>query len=184
MTNALLLSNRELCIKAINGNTKNRGTYACQDFTIGYAGFLNEKLRASIIDTFTSVLNGYTEEVTRKVEKNERIAKGTKTRADNIQLNNRLVEACGLKNVLPMKVQEGINEGTFGMTATQLKKARGIKEPFNDNLTEDEVDIKNIGIIIATNRIRNHELETIPHKLGRKIGVDSGELARKTIRSI
>lgn len=102
----------------------------------------------------------------------------------NRQLNNRLVEACGLKNVLPMKVQEGINEGTFGMTATQLKKARGLKEPFNDNLTEDEVDIKNIGIIIATNRIRNHELETIPHKLGRKIGVDSGELARKTIRSI
>lgn len=101
----------------------------------------------------------------------------------NKQLNNRLVEVCGMKNILPMKVQEGINEGTFGMTATQLKKSRGIKEPFNDNITETEAAIKNIAIILATTAIRMHPAVTIKHKDGRAIGVDSGIKANETLKS-
>ena len=177
------LTDRELCIKSVEGNTKLRGTYVCQNWIVQYAAFLNESLSEEITNIFISVLNGYIEEVTKKVEKNERIAKGTPARQENKQLNNRLVEVCGMKNILPMKVQEGINEGTFGMTATQLKKSRGIKEPFNDNITETEAAIKNIAIILATTAIRMHPDVTIKHKDGRAIGVDSGIKANETLKS-
>ena len=173
-----VLSNRELCIKLVQGNTKLRGTYVAQDFIVGYAGFLNEKLKAHVNDTFISVLNGYTEEVTKKVEKNERIAKGTRSRTDNIELNNRLVEACGLKKVLPMKVQEGINEGILGMTATKYKKLHDIKEPFNDNLTEAQIDLKNAGIALTTYSIRTHVKDKLTHKEGRHIGLTCSQYAR------
>lgn len=177
------LTDRELCIKSVEGNTKLRGTYVCQNWIVQYAAFLNEALSEEITNTFISVLNGYTEEVTNMVEKNERIAKGTQARADNIQLNNRLVEVCGMKNILPMKVQEGINEGTFGMTATKLKKTRGIKEPFNDNITETEAAVKNIAIILATTAIRTHPAVFLKHREGRVIGVDSGVKANETVKS-
>lgn len=178
-------SDRDLVIKVVKGgstkgaNKSSQGTYVCQNWIVQYAAFLNESLGEEITSTFISVLNGYKDEVVKKVEKNERIAKGTQTRTDNIQLNHRLVEACGLKQVLPMKVQQGVNEGVLGMTATKYKKLHGIKEPFNDNLTEDQVDIKNIGIALATLRIRNHVKETLTHKEGNHIGLTSGQRARK-----
>ena len=175
------LTNKQLCVFSTKGGSakaKIHGTYVAQDFIVDYAGFLNAKLKASINDTFISVLNGYTEEVTKKVEKNERIAKGTQARTDNIQLNHRLVESCGLKRIIPMKVQEGINEGVLGMTATKYKKLHSIKEPFNDNLTEDEVDMKNTGISLATFEIRNHAKETLTHKEGKQIGKSSGLRAK------
>ena len=177
------VSNRDLCIKLLRGGstrgeTKSlQGTYVAQDFIVDYAGFLNAKLKASINDTFISVLNGYTEEVTENVQKNERIAKGTPARETNKDVNHRLVEACGMKKVLPMKVQQGINEGVLGMTATKYKLAFDIKEPFNDNLTEDQVDTKNIGIALATARIRNHVKPKLSNTEGKIIGKDSGELA-------
>lgn len=170
-------NNRNLCIKLVQGNTKLRGTYVAQDFIVGYAGFLNDNLKAHVNDTFISVLNGYAEEVTKKVEKNERVAKGTQARETNKDVNHRLVEACGLKKILPMKVQQGINEGVLGMTATKYKLAFDIKEPFNDNLTEDQVDTKNIGIALATARIRNHVKDKLSNTEGKIIGKDSGELA-------
>ena len=177
------ISNRNLCIQTKRGgSTKGlvkavQGTYVAQDFIVDYAGFLNAKLKASINSTFIAVLNGYTEEVTKKVEKNERIAKGTQARETNKDVNHRLVEACGLKKILPMKVQQGINEGVLGMTATKYKLAFDIKEPFNDNLTEDQVDTKNIGIALATARIRNHVKPKLSNTEGKIIGKDSGELA-------
>ncbi len=174
------LTNKQLCVFSTKGGSakaKIHGTYVCQDFIVDYAGFLNAKLKASINDTFISVLNGYTEEVTKKVKKNERIAKGTQARETNKDVNHRLVEACGLKKILPMKVQQGINEGVLGMTATKYKLAFDIKEPFNDNLTEDQVDTKNIGIALATARIRNHVKPKLSNTEGKIIGKDSGELA-------
>lgn len=176
------LSNMDLCINTRKGNFKSgpaQGTYVAQDLIILYAGFLNDKFRSEVYDTFISVLNGYSNEVATKVQNNERIAKGTQTRSDNIQLNHRLVEACGLKLIIPMKVQQGVNEGVLGMTATKYKKLHDIKEPFNDNLTEDQVDIKNIGIALATLRIRNHVKEILTHKEGTMIGLTSGQRARK-----
>ncbi len=179
------VNNKNLCIQVKKGgSTKGsvkdvQGTYVAQDFIVDYAGFLNEKLKASINDTFISVLNGYKEEVTKKVEKNERTAKGTQTRRENKQLNDELVEACGFKKLLPMKVQQGVNEGVLGMTATKYKKLHGIKEPFNDNLTKDQVDTKNIGIILATMRVRNHPKSELSHKEGKYIGLTSGQRARK-----
>jgi hypothetical protein len=175
------LTNKQLCVFSTKGGSakaKVHGTYVCQDFIVLYAGFLNDKLQSSVIDTFISVLNGYTEEVTKKVEKNERIAKGTRTRTDNIELNNRLVEACGIKKVLPMKVQEGINEGLLGMTATKYKTLHGIKEPFNDNLTEDQIDLKNAGIALTTYTIRTHAKDRLTHKEGRHIGLTCTQYAR------
>lgn len=175
------LSNKQLCLFSVKGGSsksKTHGTYVSQDFIVGYAGFLNEKLKAHINDTFISVLNGYSEEVIKKVEKNERIAKGTQTRRENKQLNDELVEACGYKKLLPMKVQEGINEGVLGLPAMKYKKLHGIKEPFNDNLTKDQVDTKNIGIILATMRIRKHEKSELTHKEGKHIGLTSGQYAK------
>ena len=174
-----LLSNKDLCIKSIRGNTKLRGTYVCQDFVTDYAGFLNATLKAKINSTFISVLNGYKEEVTKKVEKNERIAKGTQVRQDNKDLNSELVEACGRKHLLPMKVQQGVNEGVLGMSATKYKKLHGIKEPFNDNLTQEQIYIKNIGINIATYRIHMHKAPRIGQKEGNLIGLTSGQRALK-----
>ncbi len=174
-----VLSNRELCIKLVQGNTKLRGTYVAQDFIVGYAGFLSEKLKAHVNDTFISVLNGYTDEVTKKVQKNELLAKGTQTRRENKQLNDELVEACGFKKLLPMKVQEGINEGVLGLPAMKYKKLHGIKEPFNDNLTEEQVCMKNIGIALSTLRIRKHEKQELTHKEGKHIGLTSGQYAKR-----
>ena len=178
------VSNRDLCIQVKKGgSTKGihlatQGTYVAQDLVLSYAGFLNDRLQARINSTFISVLNGYKDEVTKKVEKNERIAKGTQSRTDNIELNNRLVEACGLKKVLPMKVQEGINEGILGMTATKYKKLHGIKEPFNDNLTEAQIDLKNAGIALTTYSIRTHVKDKLTHKEGRHIGLTCSQYAR------
>ena len=180
-TAVALLSSKELCIKTVKGNTKLRGTYVAQDFIVLYAGFLNDKLQSSVIDTFISVLNGYTDEITKKVEKNERIAKGTQTRKTNVELNSRLVEACGLKYVIPICVQRGINEGVFGMSATKLKKVRGIGEPFNDNLTENEVDIKNAAIALATYAVRNHEKSKLSQVEGKQIGTHYGKYARDAV---
>ena len=179
------VSNSDLCVQVKKGGStkgvhrSTQGTYVAQDLVLSYAGFLNSRLQARINSTFISVLNGYTEDVTTRVQNNERIAKGTQSRTDNIQLNHRLVEACGLKRIIPMKVQQGVNEGVLGMTATKYKKLHSIKEPFNDNLTEDQVDMKNIGIALATLRIRNHVKETLTHKEGNHIGLTSGQRARK-----
>ena len=178
------LSDKELVIKVVKGgptkgsNKTVQGTYVCQNWIVQYAAFLNESLSEEITNIFISVLNGYIEEVTKKVEKNERIAKGTQTRIENIQLNHALVEACGMKKVLPMKVQQGINEGVLGMTATKYKKLHGIKEPFNDNLSKDQVDIKNAGISLATYTIRNHPKPKLSGREGTEIGKDSSLRAK------
>jgi hypothetical protein len=188
MTDAAIaasVSNKDLCVQIKKGgSTKGtyiatQGTYVAQDLVLSYAGFLNEKLQARINSTFISVLNGYTEEVTKKVEKNERIAKGTQTRRENKQLNDELVEACGAKKLLPMKVQEGINEGVLGLPAMKYKKMHGIKEPFNDNLSDEQVCMKNIGIALSTLRIRKHEKSELSHKEGKHIGLTSGQYARR-----
>ena len=94
-------------------------------------------------------------------------------------IQNRLHTTCKKKELDSKYVVTGINEGVLGMTATKYKKLHSIKEPFNDNLTEDQVDMKNIGIALATLRIRNHVRETLTHKEGNHIGLTSGQRARK-----
>jgi phage terminase Nu1 subunit (DNA packaging protein) len=176
------LTANQLVIKTVKGNFKDgstQGTYVCQNWIVQYASFLNEALSEEITTTFTSVLNGHVEEVTKKVEKNERIAKGTQARQDNKDLNSELVEACGRKHLLPMKVQQGVNEGVLGMSATKYKKLHDIKEPFNDNLTQEQIYIKNIGINIATYRIHMHKAPRIGQKEGNMIGITSGQRALK-----
>ena len=180
------LSNKQLCVFSTKGGSakaKIHGTYVAQDFIVDYAGFLNEKLKAHVNDIFISVLNGYTDEVTKKVEKNERIAKGTQARTDNKELNSKLVEACGRKGVLPMKVQEGINEGVLGLNATKYKKAFGIKEPFNDNILEVQVATKNVGIIMATTIISTHKKPKLSNVEGKQIGKSSGLRAKLIFNS-
>jgi hypothetical protein len=176
------LTDVQICMfKVEGGSAKARvhGTYVCQNWIVQYAAFLNESLSEEITNVFISVLNGYTEEVTKKVHKNQERALGTKVRQDNKDLNSELVEVCGRKHLLPMKVQQGVNEGVLGMSATKYKKLHGIKEPFNDNLTQEQIYIKNIGINIATYRIHMHKAPRIGQKEGNMIGITSGQHALK-----
>lgn len=97
---------------------------------------------------------------------------------ENKQLNDEFVAECGKKKILPMKAQEGINIGVLGMTATKYKKLHDIPEPFNDNLTVEQVDTKNLALIIGTKKLRDDDRESISNKEGRMIGIRSGVAAR------
>lgn len=77
-----------------------------------------------------------------------------------------------------MKVQQGVNEGVLGMTATKYKKTFGIKEPFNDNLSKDQLDMKNTGISLATYTIRNHHKPKLSGREGQDIARASGVRAK------
>lgn len=96
----------------------------------------------------------------------------------NQQLNHEFVAECGKKKILPMKAQEGLNIGVLGMTATKYKKLHGIPEPLNDNLPVRLVDVKNIGLVLATSRLREDSRAAISNKEGREIGINSGITAR------
>lgn len=138
---------------------------------------MSDVLNERIIDVFNSVLNGYVGEVTKKVEENDRRAKGTEARKVNKDVNHRLGEACARKSILPMHVQKGINIGTLGMTAAKYMYKFGIGEPFNDNITEAQVDMKNAGIALATMRINSHKKQKLSTKEGETIGRESSERA-------
>jgi KilA-N domain len=173
--NLKLLSTKDVCCITYKGNNKLlSGTFVCQDIIVGCAGFLSDKLRAEVIDVFISVMNGYTKQVTRAVEKNDRRAKGTPTRTENKQLNDELVETCGSKGVLPMRVQQGINEGVLGMPASRYRKAFDVKEPFNDNLSETQFSTKNIALILSTCSIKATDREELKGNRPREVGVESG----------
>ena len=93
-------------------------------------------------------------------------------------IQNRLHTTCKKKELDSKYVVTGINEGVLGMTATKYKKLHGIKEPFNDNLSKDQVDIKNAGISLATYTIRNHPKPKLSGKEGTEIGKDSSLRAK------
>jgi hypothetical protein len=93
-------------------------------------------------------------------------------------IQNRLHATCKKKELDSKYVVSGINEGVLGMTATKYKKTFGIKEPFNDNLSKDQVDIKNAGISLATYTIRNHPKPKLSSKEGIEIGKDSSLRAK------
>lgn len=97
---------------------------------------------------------------------------------ENKQLNDEAVAECGKKGILPMKLQEGINVGTLGMTATKYKEVHDISEPFNDNLPVRLVHIKNVGLVIATSTLQEDPRKSISNKEGRMIGTRSGVAAR------
>ena len=88
----------------------------------------------------------------------------------NKQLIRELVEACGRKKLIPLKAQQGINEGTLGMTGAKYKKLYGVPEPLNDNLTVAQVRVKNMSMIIATKDISDHADDKISPEEGVKIG--------------
>ena len=94
-------------------------------------------------------------------------------------IQNRLHTTCKKKELDSKYVVTGINEGVLGMTATKYKKLHSIKEPFNDNLTQEQIYIKNIGINIATYRIHMHKAPRIGQKEGNLIGLTSGQRALK-----
>ena len=93
-------------------------------------------------------------------------------------IQNRLHTTCKKKELDSKYVVSGINEGILGMTATKYKKLHGIKEPFNDNLTEARIDLKNAGIALTTYTIRTHVKDKLTHKEGRHIGLTCSQYAR------
>ena len=93
-------------------------------------------------------------------------------------IQNRLHTTCKKKELDSKYVVSGVNEGVLGMTATKYKKTFGIKEPFNDNLSKDQLDMKNTGISLATYTIRNHPKSKLSGREGQDIARASGIRAK------
>lgn len=162
---------------SVKGNFKDgstQGTYVSQDFIIGYAGFLNAKLKASVIDTFISVLNGYTEEVTKKVHKNQERAKGSPEREENIQINKDFTRACATKGLVTRIMQGEINRGVLGKSKKQYMKANDVSEPFNDNVPIAVIRSKNIALNLAASDLDSQE--QVSNKEGKSICFSAGVL--------
>lgn len=142
----------------------------CQLAIVKYIETFSEKFRATVQNSFISMVNGEVETVTEEVEANARKARGTPTRLENKQLQYELIRACGEKKLLPIKPQQGINEGVLGMTGAKYKKYFGVPEPLNDNLSVKQVQAKNVGMILATRAIDDHKDKIISQEAGVEIG--------------
>jgi hypothetical protein len=163
------LDDIEIVCVTVNGGPL-RGSYLCQLAIVKYIETFSEKFRATVQNSFISMANGEVETVIEEVEENARKARGTKVRQENKELFYELVEACGRKKLIPLKAQQGINEGTLGMTGAKYKKLYGVPEPLNDNLTVAQVRVKNMSMIIATKDISDHADDKISPEDGVKIG--------------
>lgn len=178
------LTNREVCIHVVKGGStvgKNKvvqGTYVCQDLIVSYAGFLNEKLKASVIDTFISVMNGYTKEVTEKVSLNEKKARGTPERAEDKSVTNRAYAQMHNHGVNPRPVLGEVTRGVFGKSKREVMEEKGIEEPFNDNLSLDDLLMLTNGRGELTRQLSIRAPGTIDTKEAKRIGYASGVFAR------
>ena len=170
-----------VCV-TINGGPL-RGSYLCQLAIVQYIETFSEKFRATVQNSFISMVNGEVETVTEEVEENARKARGTPARLENKQLQYELIRVCGEKKLLPIKPQQGINEGVLGMTAAKYKKYFGVSEPLNDNLTVDQVGAKNIAMSLATKAIAHHAAKVIKQDEGVEIGRMSALKARVLLSS-
>lgn len=164
------LTDKELILYSRKGNSPTSGTYLSLHALVQYASFMNKMLHTKIIQSYMDIITGDVERVTEAVVYASVRAKGTATRAENKQLTYELSEECAKKKLLPIKPQQGINEGVLGMTATKYKKYFGVMEPLNDNLTVDQVSVKNMAMLMATDVIRKHAESVISQKEGAKIG--------------
>lgn len=173
-----------VCVTAKGNSSKVlQGSYLCQLAIVKYIETFSEKFRATVQNSFISMVNGEVETVTEEVEENARKARGTPIRLENKQLQYELIRACGEKKLLPIKPQQGINEGVLGMTATKYKKYFGVPEPLNDNLTVEQVGAKNIAMSLATRTIANHSAKVIKQAEGVEIGRMSALKARVLLSS-
>ncbi len=160
-----------VCVTAKGTSSKVlQGSYLCQLAIVKYIETFSEKFRATVQNSFISMVNGEVETVTEEVEANARKARGTPTRLENKQLQYELIRACGEKKLLPIKPQQGINEGVLGMTGAKYKKYFGVPEPLNDNLSVKQVQAKNVGMILATRAIDDHKDKIISQEAGVEIG--------------
>ena len=165
------LSDRELILYSSKGGAPGTaGTYLCLHALVQYAAFMNKMLHTKIIQCYLDIITGDVDRVTDSVVYASVRAKGTATRAENKQLTYELSEECAKKKLLPIKPQQGINEGTLGMTGAKYKKLYGVPEPLNDNLTVAQVRVKNMSMIIATKDISDHADDKISPEDGVKIG--------------
>ena len=163
------LDDIEIVCVTVNGGPL-RGSYLCQLAIVNYIQTFSEKFRATVQNSFISMVNGEVETVTEEVEANARKARGTPTRLENKQLQYELIRACGEKKLLPIKPQQGMNEGVLGMTGAKYKKYFGVPEPLNDNLSVKQVQAKNVGMILATRAIDDHKDKIISQEAGVEIG--------------
>ena len=173
------LSDKELILYTRKGGAPGTaGTYLSLHALVQYASFMNKTLHAKIIQSYMDIITGDVERVTEAVLSASVRAKGTATRAENKQLTYELSEECARKKLLPIKPQQGINEGILGMTATKYKRYFGVAEPLNDNLSVDQVSAKNMAMIMATAVIRHYEKPTISQPDGVIIGRNAALHAR------
>ena len=172
------LSDKEMILYSRKGNSPTSGTYLSLHALVQYASFMNKSLHTKIIQCYLDVITGDVDRVTEAVVSASIKAKGTATRAENKQLTYELSEECARKKLLPIKPQQGINEGILGMTATKYKKYFGVPEPLNDNLSVDQVSAKNMAMIMATAVIRHYETPTISQPDGVIIGRNAALQAR------
>ena len=155
------------------------GSYLCQLAIVKYIETFSEKFRATVQNSFISMVNGEVETVTEQVEESARKARGTKELEQCKDSSTRLIKACaekGIRNTL--KVQQGINEGILGMPGEKYRKANGLPKPLNDNLTVQQVNGKMYANLYAADEISADERPVIPHSEAKPIGVRAGIFAK------
>ena len=172
------LDDIEIVCVTVNGGPL-RGSYLCQLAIVKYIETFSEKFRATVQNSFISMVNGEVETVTEQVEESARKARGTKELEQCKDSSTRLIKACaekGIRNTL--KVQQGINEGILGMPGEKYRKANGLPKPLNDNLTVQQVNGKMYANLYAADEISADERPVIPPSEAKPIGVRAGIFAK------
>ena len=120
------------------------GSYLCQLAIVNYIQTFSEKFRATVQNSFISMVNGEVETVTEEVVAASIKAKGTPTRDLNVIFIKQFQEACLRKGLNPRLLMGDVNELVFGMSKKDFMEKYGVDEPFNDNVPVHFIAVKNL----------------------------------------
>ena len=155
------------------------GSYLCQLAIVKYIETFSEKFRATVQNSFISMVNGEVETVTDQVEKARAIAKGSKELERCKEAGVILQEACAEKKIRNgIKVQEGINEGILGMPGEKYRKLNGLQKPLNDNLSLSQIHQKLHANLFAADSIKEDSRAVIPAVESKVFGLRAGLRAK------
>ena len=169
-----------VCVTAKGNSSKVlQGSYLCQLAIVKYIETFSEKFRATVQNSFISMVNGEVETVTDQIEKARAIAKGSKELERCKEAGVILQEACAEKKIRNgIKVQEGINEGILGMPGEKYRKLNGLQKPLNDNLSLSQIHQKLHANLFAADSIKEDSRAVIPAVESKVFGLRAGLRAK------